>query len=133
MRECELSLTRQAPVLHHMHHLNAQTLQQLIYACIGTQAYSTARNTSAVFRIVWLSRGGHFGYCMVIMIVGLKGSSIFKTVHRYSLINIYVDGLWHVLGAIFRGWRLAQGDRGEPKTDWVSAVSSETNIPLALF
>ena len=68
VRECELSLTTQAPVLHHMHHLTAQTLQQLIYACIGTQAYSTARNTSAVFTIVWLSRGGYFGCYMIIII-----------------------------------------------------------------
>lgn len=44
VRECELSLARQACILHHMHHITVQTLQQLIYACIGIQ-YLSIRGT----------------------------------------------------------------------------------------
>ena len=33
--ECELSLSRQASVLHPSHHITLNTLQHLIYACIG--------------------------------------------------------------------------------------------------
>ena len=43
--ECELSLCRQASVLQPSHHVTLNTLQQLIYACIGMCAFLNKKTT----------------------------------------------------------------------------------------